>query len=55
MDIRHGCRVTGASVDCTDDVYHDPHAWKLSKFVIDQQIRRLRHQLIVMKVCVESC
>ncbi|XP_071531484.1 uncharacterized protein [Panulirus ornatus] len=49
VDTRHGCRVTGTSVDCTDDVYHDPHAWKLSKFVIDQQIRRLRHQLIVMK------
>nr|XP_045608741.1 uncharacterized protein LOC123764728 isoform X1 [Procambarus clarkii]XP_045608742.1 uncharacterized protein LOC123764728 isoform X2 [Procambarus clarkii] len=49
VDIRHGCRVTGTSVDCTDDVYHDPHAWRLSKVAIDQQIRRLHHQLIVMK------
>nr|XP_053644640.1 uncharacterized protein LOC128697155 [Cherax quadricarinatus] len=49
VDIRHGCRVTGTSVDCTDNVYHDPHAWRLSKVAIDQQIRRLRHQLFVMK------
>ncbi|KAG7173297.1 Extracellular sulfatase SULF-1-like 2, partial [Homarus americanus] len=48
-DVRHGCRVTGTSVGCTDDVYRDPHAWKLSKVAINQQIRRLRHQLTVMK------
>lgn len=46
---RHGCHVTGSTVGCTDDVYRDPHAWRLSKVAIDQQIRRLRHQLIVMK------
>ncbi|MPC37926.1 Extracellular sulfatase SULF-1 [Portunus trituberculatus] len=48
--LRHGCRVTGSTVGCTDDVYRDPQAWRLSKVAIDQQIRRLRHQLIVMKV-----
>ncbi|XP_045124290.1 extracellular sulfatase Sulf-1-like isoform X2 [Portunus trituberculatus] len=47
--LRHGCRVTGSTVGCTDDVYRDPQAWRLSKVAIDQQIRRLRHQLIVMK------
>lgn len=47
---RHGCRVTGSTVGCADDVYRDPQAWRLSKVAIDHQIRRLRHQLIVMKV-----
>lgn len=45
----HGCRATETSVDCTDEVYQDPHAWKLSKAAIDDQIRRLRHQLFVLK------
>lgn len=50
MKLRHGCRATGTSVDCTDEVYRDPHAWKMSKEAIDDKIRRLRHQLFMMKV-----
>ncbi|KAK7081410.1 hypothetical protein SK128_013484 [Halocaridina rubra] len=45
----HGCRATETSVDCTEEVYQDPHAWKVSKTAIDDQIRRLRHQLYVLK------
>ncbi|XP_068232834.1 extracellular sulfatase Sulf-1 [Palaemon carinicauda] len=47
--LEHGCRATETSVDCTDEVYLDPHAWKVSKAAIDDQIRRLRHQLFVLK------
>ncbi|ROT83579.1 Extracellular sulfatase SULF-1-like protein [Penaeus vannamei] len=49
VKLRHGCRATGTSVDCTDEVYRDPHAWKMSKEAIDDKIRRLRHQLFMMK------
>ncbi|XP_066967567.1 extracellular sulfatase Sulf-1 isoform X4 [Macrobrachium rosenbergii] len=49
VHLEHGCRATETSVDCTDEVYLDPHAWKVSKAAIDDQIRRLRHQLFVLK------
>ncbi|KAK4299697.1 hypothetical protein Pmani_028044 [Petrolisthes manimaculis] len=47
--VHAGCRVRGSAVNCTNDVYHNPQAWRISKDAIDQQIRRLRHQLVVMK------
>ncbi|KAF2359090.1 Extracellular sulfatase C-terminal [Trinorchestia longiramus] len=46
-----GCvTVGGSEVDCPTEVYLDKHVWRNSKHAIDEEIRRLGHQMRMLKV-----
>ena len=38
-------------VNCSSDVYSSKDAWRSSRSFINDQIRRLRAQLVELKVC----
>ena len=45
------CRVTDSMrVNCSSTVYGDRNQWRSSRVVVNEQIRRLRAQLLELKV-----
>ncbi|CAL4094450.1 unnamed protein product, partial [Meganyctiphanes norvegica] len=51
LGVRHGCHASlhDGEFGCVEEVYQDQHSWKTSKAAIDDEIRRLRQQLFLLK------